>query len=121
MNPEEISRVTENLMIVIIIIIIIATVIFLVLRMERMGFWKWLVNLFRKPTPAPEPETDLDVTTDLDDNLSEEHRLMRNWLGDVVAEQRKTVELLDRIRGLLMFYTVLMVLGVVGGCIVASG
>ena len=118
MNP---MRFVENFLTVIIIIIIIATVIFLVWRMWRMGFWKWLVNLFRKPTPAPEPETDLDVTTDLDDNLSEEQRLLRNWLGDIVAEQRKTVELLDRIRGLLMFCTVLMVLGVVGGCIVFSG
>ena len=77
-----------------------------------------LVNLFKPtPPPAPEPEPELDVTT----NLSEEQRLLRNWLGVVVAEQRKTVELLDRvreeldrIRGHLVFYTVLMVLGVVG-------
>ncbi len=79
-----------------------------------------LVNLFKPtppPPPEPEPEPELDVTT----NLSEEQRLLRNWLGVVVAEQRKTVKLLDRvreeldrIRGHLVFYTVLMVLGVVG-------
>ena len=76
---------------IIIITVIIATVIFA----WRTGFWKWLnYKPTPPPPPEPEPETDLDVTT----NLSEEQRLLRNWLGVVVAEQRKTVKLLDRVR-----------------------
>ena len=84
-----------NPTIIIITTVIIATVIFA----WRTGFWKWL-NL--KPTPAPEPETETD------ENLTEEQRLMRNWLGDIVAEQRKTVDLLERIRGHLVFYTLMI-------------
>ncbi len=102
---------------IIIITVIIATVIFA----WRTGFWKWLNYKPTPPPPEPEPETDLDVTT----NLSEEQRLLRNWLGVVVAEQRKTVELLDRVReelyrtrGHLIFYTVLGILSLVGGCAV---
>ncbi len=95
---------------IIIITVIIATVIFA----WRTGFWKWLNYKPTPPPPEPEPETDLDVTT----NLSEEQRLLRNWLGVVVAEQRKTASqafiishALDRIRGHLVFYTIMIILG----------
>ena len=66
------------------------------------------------PEPDPKPETDLDVTTSTDDKIV-------LLLDELIREQRKTVSqaniishALDRIRGHLVFYTVLMVLGVVG-------
>ena len=48
-----------------------------------------------------------------DENISEELRLLRNWLGDIVAEQRKTVASLNRIRNHLVFYTVMIILGII--------
>ena len=62
----------------------------------------------------PTPEEELDVTTSTDDKIV-------LLLDELIREQRKTVSqaniishALDRIRGHLVFYTVLMVLGVVG-------
>ncbi len=106
------------------IVIIIAILFVVIVLLWRTGFWRWLVNLFRKPipTPAPEPdpkpETDLDVTTSTDDKIV-------LLLDKLIREQRKTVSqaniisyTLDRIRGHLVFYTVLGILSLVGGCVV---
>ena len=60
--------------------------------------------------PTPEPETDLD------ENLSEDtNQLMRTLVGEIVAEQKETVRALHRIRGHLVFYTVVIILGVILG------
>ena len=70
------------------------------------------------PEPDPKPETDLDVTTNTDDEIV-------LLLDELIREQRKTVSqaniisyTLDRIRGHLVFYTVLGILSLVGGCVV---
>ena len=58
--------------------------------------------------PTPEPETDLD------ENLSEDtNHLMRTLVGEMVAEQQKTVRSLHRIRGHLAFYTLMIILGAI--------
>jgi len=57
----------------------------------------------KKPTPAPEPET-LDVTTSTDDKIV-------LLLDKLIREQRNTVAVLHRIRGHLVFYTLMMILG----------
>ena len=103
------------------IVIIIAILFTVIVLLWRTGFWRWLVNLFRKPipTPAPEPdpkpETDLDVTTSTDDKivllldkLIREQRI-------TVSLQNKTVSQLDRIRGHLVFYTLMMILTTIWG------
>jgi len=89
------------------IVIIIAILFTVIVFFWRTGFWRWLVNLTRIPTPTPTPEPETD------ENLSEEQRLMRNWLGDVVTEQRETVSQLDRIRKHLEFYTVIILIGII--------
>jgi hypothetical protein len=69
----------------------------------------------KKPTPAPEPETDLD------ENLSEDtNHLMRILVGEIVAEQKKTVAVLHRIRGHLVFYTLMIILGMIWGFFVGA-
>ena len=59
----------------------------------------------------PTPEEELDVTTSTDDKIV-------LLLDELITEQTKTVGVLDRIRGHLVFYTVLGILSLVGGCVV---
>ena len=65
------------------------------------------------PEPDPKPETDLDVTTSTDDKIV-------LLLDELIREQRKTASqafiishALDRIRGHLVFYTIMIILGVI--------
>ena len=96
------------------IVIIIAILFTVIVLLWRTGFWRWLVNLFRKPTPTPapepdpKPETDLDVTTSTDDKIV-------LLLDKLIREQRITASQLDRIRGHLVFYTLMMILGTIWG------
>ena len=66
----------------------------------------------------PTPEEELDVTTSTDDKIV-------LLLDELIREQRKTVSqaniishALDRIRGHLVFYTIMIILSLVGGCAV---
>ena len=59
-----------------------------------------------------------------DENISEEQRLLLNWLSEVVTEivteQRKTVVVLHQIRGHLVFYTLMIILGIIWGVFVGA-
>ncbi len=98
------------------IIVTIALLVFV----QRTSFWKRggikqdLINLFNPPPPTPapepdpEPETDLDVTTSTDDKIV-------LLLDKLIREQRITASQLDRIRGHLVFYTLMMILTTIWG------